>query len=383
MKILQIHSRYSSSLSSGENSTVEELHEIFAGFAQSTLFNPSTNLLKIGHRNKFDAVRKYLSLDESTVEMAKDYDLVLLHNSIPIISAATVRKILSHTNVVRIWHNFRNSCISGNHFRKMDICHKCTESSLGKFSGIMHSCYRNSVLQSSIITRAEQQYAQVYSENILWHVGISTFMKDYIKDLGIDESKVRVIPNSIKSPVDDSAPQGIDFMMVGRIEAEKGFKQAIQAWQLLPYSLREGRFFHIVGDGSQLQELKNLAHSDDVVFHGTLGPESISKIASKCLVGIATSLWDEPFGKVAAEYLSYGLVTIATPRGGLVEIVKDAPGGIITRDTTIESIAAGMIQAIHGISRNKSDIKQYFLNNYTKGKISSRWLAFFTEVLNE
>lgn len=383
MNILQIHSEYSTSKISGENSTVHQLSEIFSSFGEATLYSPSTKTLQESQIAKFSAVKRYLSTDQSIVQMAKQYDLVILHNTIPIVSASSVREIASLTKVVRVWHNFRNSCISGNHFRKVEICLKCSDSPFKKLSGIIHSCYRDSRVQSSIVTKAEHQYSQLYHENILWHVGISNFMKKYIENLGVDESKIRVIPNSIQPMAFIGKPHGSDFLMMGRIEVEKGFVQAVQAWQLLPYSVKGGRKFHIVGDGSLLKVLRKLAISEDIIFHGVLSPVEISELASTCSVGIATSLWNEPFGKIAAEYLSHGLITIATPRGGLIEIVKDAPGGIITRDTTKESIASAMLEALSLGTQDKFEIRQFFLRNYTEGKIASKWLELFAEILHE
>jgi glycosyltransferase involved in cell wall biosynthesis len=47
---------------------------------------------------------------------------------------------------------------------------------------------------------------------------------------------------------------------------------------------------------------------------------------------VVPSVWDEPFGRVAAEALAYGRPVITTGRGGLTEVVGDAAGWIIGTD---------------------------------------------------
>ena len=45
-----------------------------------------------------------------------------------------------------------------------------------------------------------------------------------------------------------------------------------------------------------------------------------------CKVGIIPNLWEEPFGKVALDYLSLGLFILATKTGGLTEILSNDSG---------------------------------------------------------
>ena len=382
MKVLQIHSEYSSSKISGENSTVKKLHEIFSNFAQSDIYNPSTELLHSSRTRRLAASRRYLFNDSQIVGLALNYDIVLIHNPIPLISTKSLRSISKSSPVVRIWHNFRNSCVSGNHFRDGNPCFDCVSGGLGKLPGIRHACYRDSVMQSAIVSFAESELSKLYSEDRIWHVGISQFMCDYIESQGIHKQKVRFIPNAVQGMKFSEIAEGNDLLMMGRVEVENGFERVVRAWSSIPADLKAGRTLHLVGDGKDFESLQALAHEQDIQMHGVLTPTEISFLAAKCEIGIASSLWEEPFGKIAAEYQSLGLRTLVTPRGGLPEISRNGVGGIVATDITVESIKMAIFQMLKASPVSRLEIFQQFESSYSIDSISELWWNLFEEILN-
>jgi glycosyltransferase involved in cell wall biosynthesis len=58
---------------------------------------------------------------------------------------------------------------------------------------------------------------------------------------------------------------------------------------------------------------------------------------------LVPSLWDEPFGRVAAEAFAHGRPVITTGRGGLAEIVDDATGWVTGASPA--ALAAAIVEA--------------------------------------
>jgi glycosyltransferase involved in cell wall biosynthesis len=58
---------------------------------------------------------------------------------------------------------------------------------------------------------------------------------------------------------------------------------------------------------------------------------------------IVPSVWDEPFGRTAAEALAYSRPVVTTGTGGLAEVVDGATGWITGRDP--DAMAAAICEA--------------------------------------
>jgi glycosyltransferase involved in cell wall biosynthesis len=177
------------------------------------------------------------------------------------------------------------------------------------------------------------------------------------------------------------SPRGDDVLMMGRIEPEKGFLQVIEAWNSIPMHVKGGRTLHIVGEGSMLDTVKLSSRKKDINLHGILTAAQISDLGAYCGTGIACSLWDEPFGKIAAEYQAMGLKTLVTPRGGLIEIAKKSPGGSVTRDINVVSITNSLIEVLNNNLISRRQIFDSYESNYSVDSVTDKWKQFFEEIL--
>ncbi len=118
----------------------------------------------------------------------------------------------------------------------------------------------------------------------------------------------------------------------GRLVPEKGLDVLVQAFAMVAARHREARLV-VVGDGTELQPLQRLAVDsgigDRVEFCGRLPhPESV-KLVRSAWVSCVPSLWEEPFGMIAAESQVHGVAVIASRTGGLAEIVADEVTGYL------------------------------------------------------
>jgi glycosyltransferase involved in cell wall biosynthesis len=103
--------------------------------------------------------------------------------------------------------------------------------------------------------------------------------------------------------------------------------------------------------------------------------EELCDVVHTSRYGICVPTWNEPFGKVVAEYLSMGLVPIVTRRGGISGILEDSdftiyvdePGG---PSQIIESInsAFKMLDSV----LTSSSIYKYWSGRYSERVYENR-----------
>ena len=75
-----------------------------------------------------------------------------------------------------------------------------------------------------------------------------------------------------------------------------------------------------------------------------MAPDEVGVHLAAARAVLVPSLWDEPFGRVAAEAFARGRPVLTTGRGGLAEIVDDATGWV-AGDGTPGSLAAAIVEA--------------------------------------
>ncbi len=76
-------------------------------------------------------------------------------------------------------------------------------------------------------------------------------------------------------------------------------------------------------------------------YHGHLGGDALVAAIGAASVLLATPMWDEPFGLIAAEAMACGVPVAALDRGALAEVVGDC--GVLAQDAT--SLAAAIAPA--------------------------------------
>lgn len=379
MKILQLHSEYSTQAISGENLTVSSLTEGLSRRYEVTSLIRSTQNLHKSNRLKISEGYKFATIDKVLVQEVSKYDIVLLHNPIPFFGSNTLKEIAGKTKLVRIWHNFRNLCIKGSEMRNGKLCQKCSKHYVYNSQGIVRRCYRESFLQSSAVAYNEASIRK-FNGDFYSHIAISDYVKDRILSVGIDPEKVRVIPNGVPA-VKRENKVGDGFLMMGRFDSEKGFREGCLAWTRLPEDIREKRPLYVAGDGYEMSALKK-EFSREIQFLGKLTPQEINSISKFCSSGIVPSQWQEPFGRVAVEYMALGLRPLVTPVGGLPEIIRNSPHGLIANDTSIDGIYE-MLLADSSYSTNRAnqqELIEFHAKNYSENAFFNRWYSFIDGV---
>lgn len=200
-------------------------------------------------------------------------------------------------------------------------------------------------------------------------IAISQSVKNsLIKYELIPERKIYVLPNCIdykefKEIVDfrkNFREKPIIIGTVGRLERQKGTKYLLMAMKIILLKYPHTRL-EIVGDGSLLEELKNLSSklgiSNSVVFFGKF--VNVKPFYSRMDVFVLPSIY-EGFGIVLLEAMASGVPVVATDVDGIKEVILDSHCGILVPPKNPEAIANAVIKIIENPQLTQSLIDQGF-----------------------
>ena len=94
---------------------------------------------------------------------------------------------------------------------------------------------------------------------------------------------------------------------------------------------------------------------------------------------VIPSVWDEPFGLVAAEAMSNGIGIIASDIGGIPEIVKD--NGVLIKDINKQKLEYALVDLIRNSTKRKKLQKLSWANFEFSSKRSSKKLDLYREII--
>ena len=360
LKVLQLHSSYSSAEISGENSSVQNISKLLSeDFSVDTIIK-STSMLKNSRISYLFHGFKFILIDFKLIRKALNYDVIIVHNVNPFISSLSLRIIalVFHKRIVLYWHNSRRFCINGLNFRNGKDCHLCNKKNK-YLLGIFFRCYRGSLLESIAVTISEGQMRKLSKMNSVTNIVFSSFYQQKLLNFGIQPSRIKLVPYSIKFSQPNVKKKGneLDFIAIGRLDREKGFEELLVAWSQIGKDERRGKRLHIVGSGPMEMELRKQFSSSDVIFWGKQDFDTIIEIAKSCSTGIVTSQCAESFCKVVIELYSIGVPVLGTPVGALPELISKLDASLILRGTDISSIKLGILGRFK-YPRNYGDLPQ-------------------------
>jgi glycosyltransferase involved in cell wall biosynthesis len=126
---------------------------------------------------------------------------------------------------------------------------------------------------------------------------------------------------------------------VGLLRVHKGLRQLVAA---VPELHRRGVAVSIAGKGPLEAEIASAAETvRGLSFEGFVSGADKEAFFESCDAGIVPSTWDEPAPYAALEWLCAGRPLLASPRGGLTEMVDEFAGA-----TAVEPTPAGIVAAV-------------------------------------
>lgn len=331
LRVLLVHNRYSSDTASGENRAVDD--DAAALDARGVVverFEVSNDDVKhAGLATKVTAAatavwsRRRAGELDTTIERFRP-DVVHVHNVTPLLSASVVARAL-RTSAAAVWtaHNYRLTCVGGNHVRNERPCRDCDHRA--RWPGIVHGCFSGSRGASAAVTISTTAQRRLTRQMTV--VAISDHMRGYlIEHVGVRPEQVHVRSNGVPDPGPSVGMPSAssDLLLAARLTPEKGIALALDAWTIR--RVTGGRLL-VAGAGPLEAEVRARAARDpSIVALGPLAPSEVRALALAARAIVAVPTWEEPFGLTAVEGLAAGRPVIATNRGGLSEIIDASVG---------------------------------------------------------
>ena len=177
---------------------------------------------------------------------------------------------------------------------------------------------------------------------------LSNTWKDfYTLNLGLDAKQVFVLPNptEIPSQVPNRTNSAkIRLVFSGRVGKRKGAFDLIRAFANLPPQLKNCSELIMAGDGEieqgeQLVESLNIR--EYVTFLGWIDEQQLDTLLAEADVFVLPS-YNEGLPMALLEAMSWGLPPIATPVGGISELVTSNKDGLLVTPGDIEQLSNAM-----------------------------------------
>lgn len=193
---------------------------------------------------------------------------------------------------------------------------------------------------------------------------VSESLKNLAKDLGIEEHKIRVIPNGVDTekftPLSRSKarevlglPLDIPVLVtVGALVERKGFHRVIELFPRLRQQFPGLRYLVVggsspEGDWSQKlqQQVNCLGIQGNVHFLGQVSPEDL-KVPLSAADVFVLSTRNEGWANVLLEAMACGLPIITTDVGGNAEVVCDTEYGEVVPFDDAAALESALVGAL-------------------------------------
>jgi glycosyltransferase involved in cell wall biosynthesis len=169
---------------------------------------------------------------------------------------------------------------------------------------------------------------------------------------------------------------------------EKGCEVLLRAFALALAKIPSARLA-IIGDGPSVARLKKnsneLGIADRVEFLGRRTNSETQRAMREAWALCVPSLWEEPFGLVAAEAQMNGVPVIASNCGGLMEIATPESGAWLVPPGCVDSLAGALIEAgrnPEGVERRGAAAHECSRTRFGMDRFTDRFEKIYRSLLN-
>jgi glycosyltransferase involved in cell wall biosynthesis len=341
MRVLMVHCRYQ--IRGGEDECFEAELRLLrdAGVEVEAYEDDNRRVGELGAlRTGVETVwseRSYAAIRQRL--RARHYDLVHVHNTLPLISPAVY--YAAHGEgcaVVQTLHNYRLSCPAGIFYRDGRVCEDC----LGKvipWPGVVHGCYRGSRAGTAVIATmlAGHRLLGTWSHKVDLYIALNDFMRRKAIAGGLAADKVVIKPNFVSPDPGIGAGDGGFALFVARLNREKGVPELLEAWQRLGARVP----LKIMGDGPLTEMVQRAAASNPAIeYLGRRPLAEFYQLLGRARFFVFTSTWYEGFPRVISECYARGTPIVASAIGPIAEVVADHRTGLHFRPGDVDDLVA-------------------------------------------
>ena len=221
------------------------------------------------------------------------------------------------------------------------------------------------------------------------------FRSYFREEFGIADDVIGYLPQYASAAFDQELPEKVntetvDLLFAGNVGVAQSLDTVLQAAALLKDvpALR----WHIVGDGSELERLKQIANKQElhrVIFHGRKPQEQMPEYYAGADAMLVT-LTDDPnvsrtLPAKVQSYMAAGKPIIAAANGEIPTVIRDADCGFCANAGDAAGLADAVRQFIALSDRKQLGVraKEYYRSHFTKGKFMNTLIAEFENARND
>jgi len=271
---------------------------------------------------------------------------------------------------------------------------------LARVGGVKDIYYNDRSSRTTVKSRAlwKRAVARIITKPVRGVVAISRYVREAAAAEGfIPAKRVRVIINGVDlaKPLLHGNPED-PFRRYFRIPderkivlkvswmiPEKGIDKALAVAKIVIDRFRDVQFV-MVGDGPSRYGYEKLATdlgiSSHVTWTGYLDSPSDAGAFGVADILLQMSQWEEAFGFVIAEAMSYGVPVVATRVGGIPEVVEDGVNGYLVDRTDIMGAAEKLVQLLQDDElrqRFKAESRRLATERFDVRRMASEYLRSF------
>jgi len=325
VRVLVLHSRYSSGDASGENQVVDRERALLADAGHEVQawtpgpFDPRRREhlgVAAGAVHSRAAGRKV-----RTLVREHRSEIVHCHNLFPGLSPAVIGAAAdAGAAVVMTLHNYRLLCLPATLLRDGRPCEAC----VGRlpWRGIVHRCYRNSAPASATLAAALAWHrAPRTFGRIQLFLAVSEFVREKDLGAGLAPERIRTKPNFVAARHFRTGP-GEYFLYVGRLSPEKGLSMLVAA-----HRSELGRLL-VAGEGTERALLETRV-ARGIELLGQVPAERVPELLAGARALVFPTRAYEGAPLAVLEAYAAGVPVIASRTGALTEIVRDGVSGVL------------------------------------------------------
>ena len=184
---------------------------------------------------------------------------------------------------------------------------------------------------------------------------VSQYIKNqFLSGICNDMQKVHVLYNGVNRRLKKFPIKKKEILFVGRIVPEKGVSLYVDVVSEIAKEFPEWKFGLIgsfkLGEIDKINTYASITIKkfndigSQAIFYGFKDHSFVNKKMEDASIVVIPSLWNEPFGLVAAEAMSNGSAIIASKVGGIPEIVKD--NGLLIQNINSIKLKKALINLI-------------------------------------
>jgi glycosyltransferase involved in cell wall biosynthesis len=203
------------------------------------------------------------------------------------------------------------------------------------------SCFEDHAYFEEVLGLTERRLAAVRRLRV---TVLSRYMREELVAAGVPAAQVQVVPPFVYRLNTRTAADGpACVLFVGRLVEAKGVREAVKAWRRSGVNLP----LVLAGTGPLRAELEAQAAAEKggppMQVLGWVGRDELSALYQRARAVILPSRWQEPFGIVGIEALSFGVPVVAWESGGVREW-HPGPGLVRWGDTP--ALARALTKAV-------------------------------------